>query len=107
MRENMPPPYVFTGATECRGAHSHACHTGARDFPRSRVYSRGPLRLENLGFQFERGGMRYRDVACLRTSLPRSFTQVPQSAGKPIRMHATPALVISRRSASIPEVPWV
>ena len=25
MRENMPPPFVCTGASEPRGTHSHAC----------------------------------------------------------------------------------
>ena len=81
IRENKPPPFVCTGASECRGAHSHACHSSARDFPESRAYSRGPLGVVNLGFHFGRVGMSYGDMACVRTSLPPLFAQVPQSTG--------------------------
>ena len=86
MRENKPSPFVCTGALECMGAHLHACHSGAHDFPELRVYSRGPLGLVKLGFRFGCVGMRYVEVACVRTSLPHSFAQVAQSAWGIIRI---------------------
>ena len=59
MRENKPPRFVCTGASECMGAHLHPCHSGARNFPELRVYSQDPLALDNLEFRFGRFGMRY------------------------------------------------
>ena len=50
MREYKPPPLVCTGASESTGANSHAYHSGARDFPELRVYSRSPFGLVKLGF---------------------------------------------------------
>ena len=69
MREYSPYPLVFTGAPECMGVQSHACHSGARDFPELRVYSRNSMGLVNLGFQLGRVGMPYVEVACVSTSL--------------------------------------
>ena len=63
--------------------------------------------LVNLGFRFRRVVMRYVEVACVSTSLHPWFAQVPQSAWGLSRTHATPAPVISRSCASIPEVSWV
>ena len=107
MREYKPPPLVCTGASECMVAQSNACHSGARDFPELRVYFRGPLALVNLGFCLGLVGMRYVEVACVSRSLHPWFAQVPQSAWGLSRTHATNSPVISRNSASIPEVPWV
>ena len=106
-REYKPHPLVYTGAYECGGTHSHACHSDAPDFPELRVYSRGPLILVKLGFHFGRVSMRFVEVACVSTSLTRWFALVPQRAVGLTLMHATPAPLISRSCASIPEVPWV
>ena len=106
MREYKPHPLVFTGASEYMGVHSHACHSGSRDFLELRVFPRRPFGLVNLGFHFGRIGMRYVEVACVSTSLTHWFPQVPQNAWGYIRTHATPAPVISRSCASILKVPW-
>ena len=66
-----------TGALESMGLYSHACHTGARDFPEMRVYSQSPSALVKLGFHFGRVVMRFLEVACLRGRLTSCFAQVP------------------------------
>ena len=107
MREYKPPPFFCTCAWECSGAHSHAFHSGARDFPELHVYSRNPYCLAKLGFYFGRFLMRFVEVACVSTSLHPSFAHVPRSAVRLALMHATPAPVISRKCTSFPEVPSV
>ena len=107
MREYNPPLLVCTGASECMGAQSNECHSVFRDFPELRVYSRRPLDIVSLGFRFGRVGMRYVEVACVSTSVHPCFAQVPKSAWGLSRTHATPALMISRSCASIPDVPCV
>ena len=104
MREYQRPPFFCTCASECSGVRSHACHSGARDFPGLRVYSRGPQCLANLGFYFGRFVMLFVEVACVSTSLHPSLAYVLRSAVGLALTHATPAPVISRSCASIPEV---
>ena len=65
-----------TGALEFMGLHSHACHSGAPDFPEVRVYSESPSALVKLGFHFGRVVMRFLEVACVRARLTPCFTQV-------------------------------
>ena len=105
MHEYKPHPFVCTGSYECGGTHSHAGHSADRDFPELSVYSRRSLGLVNLGFHFARVGMRYLEVAWVSTSLTPWFAQVPLSAVGFILTHATPAALISRGCASIPEFP--
>ena len=107
MRDYNPHPLICTGASDCSGAHSHDCLSGALKLPELRVYSRGPLGLVNLGFHFGRVAMRYVEVACVSTTLTPWFAQVPQCAVGLILTYATPAPRISRSCASIPEVRWV
>ena len=78
------------------GAHSHVCHSSARDFPELCVYTRDPFSLVNLGFHFGRVGMRHVEVACVSTSLTPWIAQVPQNVVGLIRTHATQAPVISQ-----------
>ena len=107
MREYKPHPLLCTYASQCGGTHSHACHSGVPDFPELRVYFRRPLGLVNLGFHFGRVGLRFVEVACVSTSITPCFALVPHSAMGLTLAHATPASLISRSCASIPEVPWV
>ena len=106
MRACKPHPLLCTCAFNAGGTDSHACHSGARDFPELRVYSRTPLGLVNVGLHFGRVVMRFLEVACVSTSLHLCFALVPQSAGGLTLTHATPAPVISRSRTSIPELPW-
>ena len=77
------------------------------DFPELHVYSRGPVGLGNLGFYFGSVVMRFVEVACASASLTPCFAHVPHSAVGLTLTYATPAPLISRSWASIPEVPWV
>ena len=105
MREYKPPPLSRTCASECGGTDTHACQSAARDFPELRVHSRGPLGIVNLGFLSGRVVMRFLEVACVRTSLHLCFALVPHGAVGLTLTHATPAPVISRSCASIPDLP--
>ena len=107
MRACKDHPLLCAGASECMGGHSHACHSGGREFPELCVHSRTPLDLVNLGFHFGRVVIRFHEVACVRASLTPCFAQVPQSAWGFTLTHATPVVVTSRGCASIPKVPWV
>ena len=107
MRDYKPHHLVWTGASEYSWTHSHACYSANRDLPELRVYSRGPFGLTNLGFHFGPVGMRYLEVACVSTILTPRFAHLPLSAVGLILTHATPAPLISRSCASIPEVLWV
>ena len=57
----------------CTASHSHACHSGARDFPELRVYSPIPLGLVHLGFHFGRVVMCFVKVARVSTRLTPFF----------------------------------
>ena len=57
--------------------HSHACHSGAPDFPELRVHSQSPLGLMKLAFHFGRVVMRFLEMACVRASLSPCFAQGP------------------------------
>ena len=59
------------------GLHSHACHSGVRDFPELRVYFQSPLGLVKLGFHFGRVVMRFLEMACVRGRLLPGFAQGP------------------------------
>ena len=107
MREYKPHPVVFTAASKCMGTQSQACHSGARDFPELRLYSLNPSSLVNLGFHFGRVVMRFVEVACVSTRLTPCFAHVAVTQVGLTLTHATPASVISRSCAFIPELPWV
>ena len=106
MRTCKPHPLLCTCGFNAGGTDFHACHSGVRDFPELRVYSKTPLGLVNLGFHFGRVVMRILEVACVRASLTPCFAHVLTQVGLTLT-HATPAFVISRSCASIPEPPWV
>ena len=55
---------------------SDACHSGGRDFPELRVYSRVPFGLVNFGFHFSRAVMRFLEVTCVSGRLIPSFPHV-------------------------------
>ena len=76
MRACKAHPLFGTGALECMGLQSHACHSGARDFLEVRVYSQTPLALVKLGFHFGRVVMRLLEVACVRARLTPCFAWV-------------------------------
>ena len=107
MREYKPHPLFRTCASEFGGTHSHACHSGAPDFPELRVNTRSPLGLVYLGFHFGCVLMRFLEVACVTKRLTPYFAPVPHSAQPVALRRATPAPLISRSCTSIPEVPWV
>ena len=58
---------------------SHACHSGARDFPELRVYSPTSLGLVHLGFHFGRVVRGFMEVACVRTRLTPFFRTASDS----------------------------
>ena len=107
MREYKPHALLCTCAFNAGGTDAHACHSGARDFPELRVYSRGPLGLVNLGFQFGRVVIRFLEVACVRASLTTCLAHVLLTQVGLTLTHATPAPLISRSCTSIPDLPWV
>ena len=73
-------------------------------FPGVGVYSRSPLGLVNLGFYFRGVVMRFLEVACLREGLTPCFAHVPLTQVGLTLTLATPASLISRSCASIPEL---
>ena len=107
MREYKAHPLLCTCSCNAGGTDSHACHSGVRDFPELRVYSRTPLGLVNLEFHLDRVVMRFLEVACVRERLTPYFALAPQSALGLTLTHATQASMISRTCASIPKLPWV
>ena len=77
--------------------HSHACHSGARDFPELRVYSPTPLGLVHLRFHFGLVVIRFVEVASVSTRLIPFFLHMCLTL-----THANLAPVISRSCPSIP-----
>ena len=55
---------------------SRACHSGVRDIPELRVYSRVALGLVKLGFHFGRVVMRFLEVACVRARVAPCFAHM-------------------------------
>ena len=107
MRVCRAHPLLCPCALNAGGTDSHACHSDVRDFPEMRVHSRTPLSLVNLAFHFGRVVMRFLEMACVGARLIPCFAHVPLTQVGLILTHATPASVIPRSCASIPDLPWV
>ena len=83
VRTSLNPCLPLVRLSECGG--SHACHSGAPDFPELRVYSRTPLSLVKLRFHIGCDIMRFEEVACVSTSLNPSLplVRLSKSGGSP------------------------
>ena len=104
MRACKAHPLLCTCGSNAGGTNSHSYHSGVRDFPELHVYSRDSLGLVNLGFHFGSVVMRFVEVACVRARLTPCFAHVIHSAQPRTLTHASPAPLISRSFASIPEL---